>query len=140
MAWFYGSIVDFAVLGPLRVRGPAGQIDVPGAKERTLLARLVAAGSRMVSTAELVDALWPEAPPRTAAKSLQTYVLRLRNALEPDRQAPPAVLVTDGPGYRLAVPPQAVDAERFAQLAALGRRVLLEGRPDAAAPTLREAL
>jgi WD40 repeat protein/DNA-binding SARP family transcriptional activator len=94
----------------------------------------------MVTTDELIDSLWGDAPPRTAAKSLQTYVLRLRNALEPDRHGSPRLLLTDGPGYRLAVPDDAIDARRFARLVDLGRRAYRDDRADAAAVTLSEAL
>src|SRR5215207_1491577 len=105
--WSYRSNMEFAVLGPLQVSGELGPIDIAGAKERTLLAHLVACAGRIVTADELIDSLWGDAPPRTAAKSLQTYVLRLRNALEPERRGSPRLLVTDGPGYRLAVPDDA---------------------------------
>ncbi|MGY1810146.1 BTAD domain-containing putative transcriptional regulator [Blastococcus sp. SYSU D00669] len=132
--------MEFAVLGPLQVVGPDGPVDVVGAKERALLAHLVAAQGRMVSTEELIDNLWGEQPPRTATKSLQNYVLRLRNVLEPERNGRPHILVTDGRGYRLAVPDDAVDARRFATLVELGRQALADGRAEAAASTLTEAL
>ncbi|MGY1620501.1 BTAD domain-containing putative transcriptional regulator [Geodermatophilus sp. SYSU D00691] len=132
--------MEFAVLGPLQVVGPEGPVDVVGAKERALLAHLVAAHGRMVSTEELIDNLWGEQPPRTATKSLQNYVLRLRNVLEPDRDGRPHILVTDSRGYRLAVPDEAVDARRFATLVDLGRQALADGRAEAAASTLTEAL
>lgn len=136
----YGGQVEFAVLGPLQVLGPGGPVDIVGAKERALLAHLVASAGRMVSTEELIDNLWGDEPPRTATKSLQNYVLRLRNTLEPDRDGQPRVLVTDGRGYRLVVPEQAVDARRFVRLVDLGRQALADGRLDAAALTLAEAL
>ncbi|HEU5241601.1 MAG TPA: BTAD domain-containing putative transcriptional regulator, partial [Ornithinibacter sp.] len=132
--------MDYSVLGPLRVESSRGPVEIRGAKERLLLARLVAAGGRLVPTGELVDTLWGDEPPASAAKSLQTFVLRLRNALEPDRQGSPSLLLTEGPGYRLAVDPSQVDAERFARLAALGGRSLADGRPEHAAATLTEAL
>ena len=93
----YSDAVDFSVLGPLRVEGPDGAIEIRGAKERLLLARLIAAGGRIVPTSELIDTLWGDEPPASAAKSLQTFVLRLRNVLEPDRRGSPALLLTDGP-------------------------------------------
>jgi WD40 repeat protein/DNA-binding SARP family transcriptional activator len=138
--WAYSSKVEFAVLGPLQVSGERGPIEIAGVKERTLLAHLVAGAGRMITTDELIDSLWGDAPPRTAAKSLQTYVLRLRNTLEPDRHGSPRLLVTDGPGYRLVVPDDGIDARRFARLVDLGRRAWREGRAEAAASTLAEAL
>ena len=135
--------MDFSVLGPLRVIARGGPLEVPGAKERTLLAHLLSRGGRMVPASELAESLWGDSPPRSAAKSLQNYVLRLRNALEPDRAATPGgprLLVTDGGGYRLAIEPTQLDAERFAQLVAVGRDALAQARPAAAASTLDEAL
>ena len=131
VVWAYRSGMDFAVLGPLLVAGSDGPIDVPGVKERTLLAMLVANVGRLVPGATLVEGLWGAVPPRSAVKSLQTYVSRLRNVLEPDRAGEPVVVVTDGPGYRLAVPRTAVDAERFVVLADSGRDSLADDRPDA---------
>ena len=136
----YIDPVDISVLGPLRVESPAGQVEIRGAKERLLLARLVAASGRLVPTSDLIDTLWGDEPPASAAKSLQTFVVRLRNALEPDRRLAPTLLLTEGPGYRLAVDHGQVDAERFARLAGMGRRALAEGRPDTAHRTLTEAL
>ena len=64
--------LDFGVLGPLMVRGDAGVIALPSAKERALLAHLVARVGRTVSTDELMDTLWGESPPRTAANPCRT--------------------------------------------------------------------
>jgi DNA-binding SARP family transcriptional activator/WD40 repeat protein len=139
-AWSYRSQMDFSVLGPLQVSNGEGVVGIRGAKERTLLAHLVAFADQVVPAPALEESLWGMTPPRSAAKALQTYVLRVRNALEPDRHGSPRLLVTDGPGYRLAVDPLQVDAERFARLATLGRRALENGRADQAASTLAEAL
>jgi WD40 repeat protein/DNA-binding SARP family transcriptional activator len=132
--------LDFSVLGPLQVRGDDGPIDLPSPLERALLAHLVARAGRTVSTDELIDTLWRDTPPRTAAKALQNHVLRLRNVLEPERDGSPVLLVTDASGYRLDVADDAVDARRFERLVGLGRRAYQEGRVDAAAKTLADAL
>ena len=92
-------------------------VEPGGAKERALLARLVLGVGATVSVADLVDSLWGSEPPATAAKSLQSHVMRLRNALEPGRTGFSSVLVTEGRGYRLDVPPDQVDAEEFVRLA-----------------------
>ncbi|WP_404383553.1 winged helix-turn-helix domain-containing protein [Knoellia locipacati] len=132
--------MDYSVLGPLRVSNGHGLIEIRGVKERTLLAHLISAGGRLVPSSELIDSLWQDDPPASAGKSLQTFVLRLRNALEPDRQGGPQILLTEGPGYRLAVDPGTVDAERFSRLVTVGRRALEDGRPESASTTLGEAL
>ncbi len=131
----YLDQVEFSVMGPLRVLTPDGPVEIRGAKERLLLAHLVARAGQVVTTSELIDGLWGDDPPRTAAKSLQTYVLRVRNALEPDRDAP-SIIVTEGQGYRLQVEATQVDAIRFVRLLAVAR----EGRPHDRLATLGEAL
>ena len=78
--------MDFQVLGPLRASRDGVDCEVHGAKERTLLAHLVAYAGQVVPSTALIESLWGDDPPRSAAKSLQTYVLRLRNSLEPDRR------------------------------------------------------
>jgi DNA-binding SARP family transcriptional activator len=95
-----------------------------------------------VSSDRLIDELWGERPPETAATALQGAVSQLRKALEPDRApgSPPAVLVTRAPGYVLRVQPEHVDAVRFERLLADGRELLAEGEAERAAKTLREAL
>ncbi|MFW5471111.1 BTAD domain-containing putative transcriptional regulator [Knoellia sp. CPCC 206435] len=132
--------MDYSVLGPLRVSNGHGPIEIRGVKERTLLAHLVSAGGRLVPSSDLIDSLWQDEPPASAGKSLQTFVLRVRNALEPERQGTPQVLLTEGPGYRLALDLGTVDAERFTRLVTVGRRALADGRPESASTTLGEAL
>ena len=57
--------------------------------DRELAALAVHCG-QAVSTGCLVDALWADDPPRTAAKTLQNYVLRVRRALA--RAGGPAIM------------------------------------------------
>ena len=138
--WTYPPRMEFGVLGPVRVTGGSGVVEIRGIKERILLAHLVSHVGRTVPVADLVDSLWGEEPPRSAAKSLQTFVLRVRRALEPERDGDVSIIVTDPGGYRLAAAPDSVDAHHFAELAALGHAALEEGRHDFAVATLREAL
>lgn len=132
--------VQFGVLGPLQVVGPSGAVQLPGNKEQALLAHLVARVGHTVPLDDLVETVWGAHPPRTAQKALQNHVLRLRNALEPDRNGSPRLLVTDPTGYRLDVDDEQVDARRFERLTALGRRALRDGRWASASATLSEAL
>ena len=63
----------------------------------------------------LLEAAWDGVPREVAARSLAVRVANLRAFLEPDRDrgAPSSLLVRDGPGYRLEVGPEQVDAQRF---------------------------
>jgi DNA-binding SARP family transcriptional activator/energy-coupling factor transporter ATP-binding protein EcfA2 len=133
--------MQFLVLGPLEVVAAGGPVALPAAKHRTLLAALLVHANQVVSADRLIDALWGEQPPATAAKTLQTYVSQLRRELEP--QARPgaweALQTADG-GYRLRVEPDGLDADRFARLVDTGRQALGRGEPAAAAAWLREGL
>jgi DNA-binding SARP family transcriptional activator len=113
-----------------------------GPKERLLLALLLTRPNQVVSVEALIEGLWGDRPPPTAAKTLQSHVMRVRRALEPGRGrgAAAQVLVTREPGYLLRVPPGALDAARFEELVARARRIRSEGQPVAAAAMLREAL
>ncbi len=132
----------FAVLGTLEVRDEAsGLVDLGGAQPRTVLAILLAARGRAVTAEGVIDAVWGDAPPATASGTLQSYVSRLRRALEPDRKPreAPLVLVSTTQGYRLDATPDAVDAWRFEALADEGRSALADGRPADAIEILRRA-
>jgi WD40 repeat protein/DNA-binding SARP family transcriptional activator len=132
----------FGVLGPLEVIAGSGPVRLGGQKQRVLLALLLVRPGRVVSVDALVQGLWGDDPPRSADKTLQSYVVHLRHALEPDRPrgAAGTVLVTRDPGYLLRVAPGELDAARFEELATHGRRLLGAGAAEAAATTLREAL
>jgi YVTN family beta-propeller protein len=132
----------FLVLGPLEVEADDGPVVLGGQKERLLLAQLLTRPNQVVPVEALVRGLWGEHPPPTAAKTLQSHVVRLRRALEPARARGAAgeVLVTREPGYVLRVAPGALDAARFEELTAAGRRALADGSVEHAGSLLREAL
>jgi YVTN family beta-propeller protein len=89
----------------------------------------------------LIDELWGEAPPESAANMLQGYVSRLRKVLEPGRRrGEHEVLVSRPPGYALQIRPDQLDLELFLQLTGEGRRMLDAGEAHAAAERFREAL
>ncbi|MGH9244619.1 MAG: BTAD domain-containing putative transcriptional regulator, partial [Acidimicrobiales bacterium] len=124
-----------------RCGGGIGPVDLGGSKPRTLLALLIARANEAVSADWLIDELWGEHPPPTAAGALQTYVWHLRRSLEPERgREPPRVLVTHGAGYVLRVDQIHIDAHRFEGLAASGREALRSDRSEDAAVALRDAL
>jgi predicted ATPase/DNA-binding SARP family transcriptional activator len=125
--------VELGILGPLEVRVAGRPVQVPGARQRALLAALALRRGHVVPVDGLVDQVFGEAPPREARNALQTYVVRLRQALGP--AAP--VVATRAPGYLLEVPADAVDAERFTAL--LGQ-VRATGPPAAALALLDQAL
>ena len=79
--------VRIGVLGPLEVRaGPGHPVEVAGTRLRRLLLRLALDPGRVVTSAQLVDAVWDERPPAGAANALQALVHRPG----PRRQVHPA--------------------------------------------------
>ena len=112
------------VLGTVQARRADGSpIDLGGPRHREVLARLVAAEGRMVSTDTLIEDLWPDATAGSLG-ALRTFVAALRRAIEPDRppRTPPHVLITQGPGYALRLPRGATDVDRFQDALATARR------------------
>jgi len=106
---------DFRILGPLEIVDETGPLLLGGLKQRAVLAILLLEAPKAVSTDRLIDALWAEQPPRTAATSLQNFISQLRKTLGAD------VLVTKPPGYALAIQPEQVDLTRFRHLVATAR-------------------
>jgi DNA-binding SARP family transcriptional activator len=107
-----GEAPRFRVLGPLAVQD--GLDPLPTGQRRRILSLLLARPNESLSSDWLVDDLWGEAPPTTARTALHVHISHLRKGLHAaDR---PGRLVTDGPAYRLDVPPSAVDWLRFEEL------------------------
>jgi WD40 repeat protein/DNA-binding SARP family transcriptional activator len=134
--------LTFKVLGPIEVAGSNGPVPIRGEKERTILALLLVHANGVVSEDQLIAATWGESPPRTASKTLHSYISRLRSKLDPGRETGGAseVLVTKAPGYVLRVDPDNLDAARFERLGVAGARQLRSGTVNLAAASLREAL
>jgi DNA-binding SARP family transcriptional activator len=122
--------MEFRVLGPLEVVEEGQPLPLGGRQQRALLACLLLRANHLVSTDRLIEELWPGGAPRTAAKTIQVYVWKLRKELGQGR------LVTQPPGYVLRVDSSELDLARFEELLEAARRV----DPDRAAERLREAL
>ena len=116
----------FRVLGPVQV----AELELASGRQVALLSCLLIAGGEVCSRDRLIDALWGERPPASAANAVQVLVHALRGRLGRER------IASEGPGYRLCLEPGELDVERFELLVARGR-----AEPaDAAAATFREAL
>jgi DNA-binding SARP family transcriptional activator len=121
---------EFRILGPLEVVRDGQPVPLGGQRQRAVLAVLLVHHGQVVPTERIIDLLWGEHPPRTAATSLQNAVSQLRRELAPD------VIETQPPGYALGVGRDAIDAVRFESMVASARRA----PPEERAELLRAAL
>ena len=106
------------VLGPVIVRGAGGIVPLTRSMEIAVLSLLALRAGSPVGGDSLIDLLWPDDPPRTAGKTLQGYVKRVRsmvavNGIELSHAGPA--------GYVLALAPDRVDALQFEALVADAR-------------------
>ncbi|HEY7076322.1 MAG TPA: winged helix-turn-helix domain-containing protein, partial [Solirubrobacteraceae bacterium] len=71
-------MLEFRILGPFEVLEDDRRLVLGGPRQRALLAILLLHRGEVVSSDRLIDELWGERPPATAAKTLQGYVSHLR--------------------------------------------------------------
>jgi DNA-binding SARP family transcriptional activator len=125
----------YRLLGQLEVVTDDGRVVAfAGDKERIVLAALLLGANRVVSTSQLIDALWGEDPPERAANALQAQVSRLRKKLAAGSDGG-EVVFTEPSGYRLGVGPGELDVACFEELVASST-----GGPEEASSQLAEAL
>src|SRR5688572_10213562 len=105
--------VAIRVLGPVEVHLDGRPLPLGAPKQRALLAMLALSANRTVSADRLMEGLWGEHPPASAAKNVQQYVSQLRKLLD---GADAVDIVTRGRGYELQVVPDVVDALRAERL------------------------
>lgn len=134
--------MEFRILGPLEASRGGRSLRPRGPRQQALLANLLLHANQVVPRSQLIDDLWGDDPPESAAKMVHMYVSELRKLLEPDGAAGDAwgMLLTRSPGYMLRIEPDQLDANRFARLIEAGRRALGEARPTEALALLDEAL
>jgi predicted ATPase/DNA-binding SARP family transcriptional activator len=132
-----GGTLAFEVrlLGPVRVLRAGRDVVLGGPRPLAVLALLVLDAGRVVPAGRLVEEVWRGSPPPGAAKTLRSYVSRLRGQLGPD-----AVLAARAGGYVLDTGVAVIDAVQFEQLASAGQAALSQGEAAAAAGFYRRAL
>ena len=130
--------MQFRILGSLEAVAGGATADLGPPKQRALLAILLLHVGEIVSIDRLIDALWPEQPPRTAAHSIQIYVSELRKALAPLDAG--EHIVTRQPGYQLLAAQDSIDAGQFERLVDEGLQQLHGGDRAGGTILLRSAL
>src|SRR5260221_7302158 len=118
------AVVEFRVLGPLEVVGPAGPIAIASGRQRAILALLILELGRTVSTDRLIDEVWGDEPPASVRQALRVHIAGLRKALGPGR------IETRPSGYRMAAEDASVDLTRFEALLSEASHAVETGHPE----------
>jgi predicted ATPase/DNA-binding SARP family transcriptional activator len=134
------QVLELRLLGAFEVAA-GGRVAVVGSpKQRALLAMLVVHLNRVVPLDAIVEELWGERLPASASASVQSLVSRLRRSLSDLCPEAGSCLRGREPGYVLEADPAQVDANRFEELFARGRKAMERGEPEAAKDALERAL
>ncbi len=128
--------MDYRILGPLEALDGERRLQLGGARQRSVLALLLLHGNEALTRDLIIDRLWGEEPPATAAKVLQNCISALRKELPGGTDT----LRTVTGAYTLALDTDELDRDRFERLVAEGRAALSEDQHAEAAEQLRRAL
>jgi TolB-like protein/Tfp pilus assembly protein PilF len=115
--------LELVLLGGFQARAAGQPIDVPGRKERALLAFLAMPPGEPRSRGRLCGLLWSDRGDKQAHDSLKQAVLRVRKAFDPVHPLP---VLADRASLTLDRTAVAIDVQDF-------ERLLKEGTPEAAA-------
>jgi DNA-binding SARP family transcriptional activator len=126
----------FQVLGPVRGWCGPTELDLGTPKQREMLAALLLAGGRPLSTEQLIDSIWGEAAPSAPERSLWVYAARLRRAFGDAAGA----LTSLNRGYRLDLAPGQLDLTAFEEIVANARQARAAGNSVAAVRLWDQAL
>lgn len=128
--------VELRILGPLEANVGDEQIPLGGAKQRAVLAVLLLRANEVVPVGRLIDEVWGDDPPPSAAHSLEAYVSRLRQLFNGHQPS----LVRRGAGYSLELRGAVLDARVFVELLDAASLAADQGDPGRASQLGAEAL
>ena len=100
-------MLQVGVLGPLLVERDGANVVPSSPKPRALLIDLLLHCGESIARDRIIDDLWGEQPPTTAAGVVQNYVSQLRRYLGAD------VVATTGQGYALVAALVTTDVSEF---------------------------
>jgi DNA-binding SARP family transcriptional activator len=126
--------VRYLLLGPLVALVDGRAVELGGPRQRGVLVVLLTQAGSLVPASRIIDAVWGDEPPASAANLVQRSVSQLRKAVGHD------AIETRGAGYMARVEPDALDLHVFERLARAGSVALGDGHFEEAAGVLREAL
>jgi DNA-binding SARP family transcriptional activator len=101
------STWEFGLLGPLVVKRDGEPVAVGGARQRSLLVRLLVDANTRLSTSRLVEDVWNDRATSGSGSTLQSYVFNLRQRIGSDR------IVTVERDYMIVAGNEEIDARTF---------------------------
>ncbi|WP_350283983.1 AfsR/SARP family transcriptional regulator [Streptomyces graminofaciens] len=110
---------------------------MPAARQRVILAALVLNANRVVPVDNIASFVWDGTPPPSAAATIRTYVMRLRQVLG---KAGRARITTRAPGYLIELDEDETDLGRFTAHRKTADALVQAGRTSEAVEELRKAL
>ncbi|WP_086842530.1 BTAD domain-containing putative transcriptional regulator [Amycolatopsis kentuckyensis] len=126
----------FRILGTLEVQAYGSRITLASPRQQRALAVLLLNAGAVVPVERMIDALWEDEPPVTAVKQVRNCVSALRGRLGEAG----AMIVTDGPGYRLQLDPDDLDSLRFRRHVTAARGLAGQAKLVDAVEEIRTAL
>ncbi|WP_428957390.1 AfsR/SARP family transcriptional regulator [Streptomyces sp. cg35] len=104
--------MKFQLLGPVAASHGGHLISLGSPKQRCVLAALLLAPGKTLSTDHLIQCVWGHSPPPTARSTLHSYIARLRRSLrQQDDNA--AGILRRADGYVLTAPADDIDLHCF---------------------------
>ncbi|MBV9451608.1 MAG: helix-turn-helix domain-containing protein [Streptosporangiaceae bacterium] len=130
------------ILGPLAAWRDGTRVELGPPRQRAVLALLALEPDTLVHRETIIDTLWGDRPPPTAVNLVQTYVSRLRRAVD-GAHSPrnrDGTLVSAGTSYRLRVAGDQLDLLEFRRLAGQARTARSSGDALTACRMYEQAL
>jgi DNA-binding SARP family transcriptional activator/DNA-binding XRE family transcriptional regulator len=129
-----------AALGPLGAWQSGTPLSLGPPAQRAVLGLLLLDPGALVRRDTIIDVLWGDAPPRTAAGLVQAHVSRIRRLLEECFAGTDRVLDSVSGAYRLILPRDELDLLVFRDLAANAAAAQASGGITAAAELYDQAV
>jgi len=133
------STVRVCLLGPVEITVRGNVVSLPQTAKRVIMAGLTVAGGRPVSVRELIDTLWREEVTSRRIGNLQSHISQLRQRLRDVGAEAGLRILTQPPGYRLALIDASTDVDEMERLVGEARRAMRVGDTALAAQRYRES-
>jgi DNA-binding SARP family transcriptional activator len=131
---------EYGILGPLAVWIGGTELRIDGRRQKRALAALLLNANRVVSAEHLIEILWGDDPPPTAAVQIRNTIAALRRQLDIHRPGRVGPIRRAGTGFIIRLDADRLDAHVFADTAAVARELAAGGQLVGAAGALRDAL